>query len=96
MNDTKGVRIITLNRPSKYNALNYQMYRDLIDAFSSAASNNNVNAVVLTGTGKYYCSGNDLTNFAPSDSLTPQEMASAARLLLRYLYNTVCTVNCVL
>jgi len=60
------------------------MYRDLIDAFSSAASDNNVNAVVLTGTGKYYCSGNDLTNFTPDSSRTPQEMASAARLLLRY------------
>ena len=73
-----------MNRPTKYNAITYQMYRDLTDAFSSAASDNNVNAVVLTGTGKYYCSGNDLTNFAPDSSRTPQEMASAARLLLRY------------
>ena len=83
--NVKGVRIITLNRPSKYNAVNYQMYRDWIDALSSAASDTNVNAVVLTGTGKYYCSGNDLTNFAPDSSHTPQEVAYSARLLLRYV-----------
>ena len=89
--DVKGVRIITLNRPLKYNAINREMYRYWIDAFSSAASDNNVNAVLLTGNGKYYCSGNDLMNFTPDGTSTPQEMAAAGRLFLRYLNMLYCS-----
>jgi len=61
---------ITLNRPAKFNALTVQTYKELIQALNEAESNPNILAVCLTGAGKYYCSGNDLTNFTTKEAMT--------------------------
>ncbi|MDQ7024613.1 MAG: enoyl-CoA hydratase-related protein [Anaerolineae bacterium] len=56
-----GVATITLNRPDSYNALTTQMYRDLLDALKQVKRDKGVRAVVITGAGKGFCSGADLT-----------------------------------
>lgn len=56
-----GVATITLNRPDAYNALNTQMYKDLRDALKQIKRDKAIRAVVITGTGKGFCSGADLT-----------------------------------
>jgi 2-(1,2-epoxy-1,2-dihydrophenyl)acetyl-CoA isomerase len=58
-----GVATITLNRPESYNALTQPMYRELIDALRQIQKDNAVRAVLLTGAGKGFCSGADLTSF---------------------------------
>ncbi|MFZ4813322.1 MAG: enoyl-CoA hydratase-related protein [Phototrophicaceae bacterium] len=58
-----GVATITLNRPDKYNALNSELTAALQKAFRNAAKDANVRAVILTGSGKGFCSGQDLTEF---------------------------------
>lgn len=40
------------------------MYRSITDALTEANSDDSTKVVVLTGTGDYFCSGNDLGNFA--------------------------------
>lgn len=55
-----GVATITLNRPEVYNALNDEITFELQDAFKAVAKDENVRAVVLTGEGKAFCSGQDL------------------------------------
>ncbi|MBI1767494.1 MAG: enoyl-CoA hydratase/isomerase family protein [Bacteroidetes bacterium] len=55
-----GVATITLNRPEVYNALNDEITFELQDAFKSAAKDQSVRVVVLTGEGKAFCSGQDL------------------------------------
>lgn len=55
-----GVATITLNRPEVYNALNDEITFELQDAFRQVAKDENVRAVVLTGEGKAFCSGQDL------------------------------------
>ncbi len=60
-----GIYTITLNRPEVYNAFNEQLTTDLIDAFKTAAKDDTVRVVVLTGAGKAFCSGQDLKD-APS------------------------------
>ena len=54
---------ITLNRPEKYNAINREMAAELLDAFRKVRDEQNVNVVVLSGAGKSFCTGGDLTIF---------------------------------
>ncbi len=55
-----GVATIALNRPEVYNALNDGITYELQDAFKTAAKDEQVRVVVLTGQGKAFCSGQDL------------------------------------
>ena len=57
---TTGVATITLNRPERLNALTFQVYEELRDAFRSLDSTEGVRAVVITGAGRAFCSGGDV------------------------------------
>ncbi len=56
-----GVAVLTFNRPAKYNAWTASMLKEMFQAFELAASNDAVKVMVITGTGKYYCAGVDLS-----------------------------------
>ena len=58
-----AVRILTLNRPEKRNALNSELTKRLLDEIHAADSDESVGAVVLTGAGPGFCAGADLTEF---------------------------------
>lgn len=81
-----GITKITFNRPTKKNAISFQMYRDIILALKNASTDNTVMAV-FTGTGDYYCSGNDLTNFTSATGGI-EEAASNGAVLLRDFVNS--------
>ncbi|MEY2926115.1 MAG: hypothetical protein RL367_592 [Pseudomonadota bacterium] len=55
-----GVRIITLNRPDRLNALDNAIMGPLADATADAARDTSVGCVVVTGAGRGFCSGGDL------------------------------------
>ena len=52
---------ITLNRPDRLNAWTRQMLSDLLAAFDAADADDNVGAVVITGAGRGFCAGADLS-----------------------------------
>jgi enoyl-CoA hydratase/carnithine racemase len=54
---------ITLNRPNKYNAINREMAGELLDAFRRVRDESAIGVVVLTGAGKAFCTGGDLSVF---------------------------------
>lgn len=54
------VMVITLNRADKFNSFNREMALELQDALDKAEADDNVRAIVLTGTGKAFCAGQDL------------------------------------
>lgn len=56
----KGVATLHLNRPKTYNAFNQEMALALIDALQKAGKDEAVRVVLLTGTGKAFCAGQDL------------------------------------
>jgi 2-(1,2-epoxy-1,2-dihydrophenyl)acetyl-CoA isomerase len=61
-----GVMEITLNRPDSLNAFTVEMHAGLREAFSQAKSNHNVRAVILTGAGRGFCAGQDLSERDPA------------------------------
>jgi enoyl-CoA hydratase/carnithine racemase len=56
-----AVLTLTLNRPDKLNAFTPVMKRELIDALSKADADDDVRAVVVTGAGRAFCAGADLS-----------------------------------
>ncbi|SIQ60849.1 short chain enoyl-CoA hydratase /Enoyl-CoA hydratase [Paracoccus thiocyanatus] len=60
-----GVLVATLNRPDKLNAFNDQMHLALRAAFQRAHDDAAVRAVLLTGTGRGFCAGQDLGDRDP-------------------------------
>jgi enoyl-CoA hydratase/carnithine racemase len=59
-----GVLTITLNRPDKLNAFNRAMMEELIAAFDRADTDDAVRAVIVTGAGRAFCAGADLSQGA--------------------------------
>jgi 2-(1,2-epoxy-1,2-dihydrophenyl)acetyl-CoA isomerase len=58
----EGVLSLTLNRP-KANAFNFQMITELRDALRAAAKNSQVRTILLSGAGKIFSAGQDVTEF---------------------------------
>ncbi|XP_069112207.1 enoyl-CoA delta isomerase 2-like [Argopecten irradians] len=79
---TEGVYKIMLNRPEKKNALNFEMYEEIGNALREAGQDDSVVLAALTGSGDYYCSGNDLGNFmnVPPDGIA--DMAKNGGVIL--------------
>ncbi|HSG76272.1 MAG TPA: enoyl-CoA hydratase/isomerase family protein [Burkholderiales bacterium] len=70
--DQGAVRVLTLNRPDKRNALNTELTQALLDALRTADAAESVGCVVLAGAGPAFCAGADVTEFA---GLTPEHKA---------------------
>ena len=57
----ESTAIITFNRPERYNAVNHDLIEGINYVFSVIKNDDNIRAVVLTGNGKGFCAGADLT-----------------------------------
>ncbi|GAB1264899.1 crotonase/enoyl-CoA hydratase family protein [Aurantivibrio infirmus] len=61
---SENILTITLNRPDRLNAWNLEMYRELYDAFDKSDADDEVRAVIITGAGRGFCAGADLSRGA--------------------------------
>jgi len=64
--------VITLNRPERRNAINQALLTGLYDALEKAAGDDHVRAVVITGNGKSFCSGIDLSVILTENLFDPR------------------------
>jgi enoyl-CoA hydratase/carnithine racemase len=60
LDSATGVATITLNRPERYNALTFEVYRELRDTFRALDGEPGVRSILITGAGKAFCSGGDV------------------------------------
>jgi len=67
VDDDGGARTVTLNRPKALNAANQAMLAELSSAFDAAAADDGVRCLLLTGAGRAFCSGRDLTEAEPGE-----------------------------
>ena len=82
--DLDGVRVFTLNRPQKKNAINNDMWVALREAFRAAAEDDRVRCVLLCGAGDNFCAGVDLASFTESVPGQEHPFESAARAVVEF------------
>jgi 2-(1,2-epoxy-1,2-dihydrophenyl)acetyl-CoA isomerase len=71
VSQTEAVLTLTLNRPQALNAFTSQMHAELRAALDAAAADAAVRCVVITGAGRGFCAGQDLSDAAIAPDLTP-------------------------
>ena len=64
-----GVARIALNRPQVLNAYNIQMRDDFSEVLAAVADDDEIKAVLITGAGRAFCAGADLTEFGAAPSM---------------------------
>jgi enoyl-CoA hydratase/carnithine racemase len=93
--DKGNVRIITLNRPEKRNALDTALTRDLLEALREADAEAGMHCVVLTGAGPGFCAGADLAEFKglkdPKAAKTRAELTMQLHLVFSKMDTPVVT-----
>jgi len=79
--DIGPIRRLTLNRPDKLNALDSALVAALSDALGQAAEDAGVRVIVITGAGRSFCAGYDLSEESSSESALDGLTKSLNRLL---------------
>lgn len=83
----EGVITITMNRPEVLNSFNDSMLSELTEAMEHAAHDESIRCVVLTGAGRAFGAGQDLSSFASRDAAlaqTPHESITVSEHLKKY------------
>jgi 2-(1,2-epoxy-1,2-dihydrophenyl)acetyl-CoA isomerase len=96
-----GVARLTLNRPDRLNSFNDAMHAEVRDALASVRSDASVRVLLLTGAGRGFCAGQDLSDRAVAPGAAPVDLGASIErnyrplvLALRSLpVPTVCAVN---
>jgi methylglutaconyl-CoA hydratase len=83
--DPRGVATLTLNRTDKHNAMSAQMLADLTAAAQQLGDDASVRVVVLTGAGKTFCAGGDLSWMKAQMAADPETRFVEARKLAEML-----------
>jgi 2-(1,2-epoxy-1,2-dihydrophenyl)acetyl-CoA isomerase len=100
MDKREGYRVITLNRPDRLNSFNEAMHAALMAALLDAEADKDCRALILTGSGRGFCAGQDLSDRVFSPGQVPDLSSTLERLynpLVRKLRDlrmpVLCAVN---
>ena len=97
LEEVDSVAILKLNRPKKLNAFNMQMLDDMLDAIDEINTNDNIKSLVITGEGKAFCAGADLSlgektfnkNFDTREEFNSDFRRDAGGILNLKIYNSL-------
>lgn len=76
-----GIALLTLNRPDKLNAMTWHTFAEIEHALCAAESDDGVKVLVMTGAGRGFSAGTDLTR--PADAPEPQRPVTGRRGMMR-------------
>ncbi|MEV4144456.1 enoyl-CoA hydratase-related protein [Amycolatopsis sp. NPDC049691] len=85
--DDETVRIVTLNRPSRRNAIDLELRIVLAEALEASMADRGVRAIVLTGAGGTFCSGGDISTMRRQSPEETRPRAQAAQRVIRAIWN---------
>ena len=74
VNREQGFATLTLNRPDRLNSLGSDLLKSLVDSLESVASDDSIRAVIITGSGRAFCSGADTDEMAGGKSDGPHKL----------------------
>jgi enoyl-CoA hydratase len=84
-----GVSLITLNRPARLNAMNHELIAGLYDVLDEAAADRTCRVIVLTGSGRGFCAGLDLSEGASPPSAEGMGRAQAGMTVQKLIAGLV-------
>jgi 2-(1,2-epoxy-1,2-dihydrophenyl)acetyl-CoA isomerase len=84
-----GIARITLNRPERLNSFNDVMHAQLREALAEVSNNEQVRVLLLTGTGRGFCAGQDLDDRRVAPDGSPVDLGSTLELNYRPLILTL-------
>jgi enoyl-CoA hydratase len=78
------VRVVTLNRPDRLNAMSIDLVIELHDALEAVGEDNDCRVIVLTGAGRAFCSGLDLKDYGIVPNIDGLQVGQIAQRSMRY------------
>jgi enoyl-CoA hydratase len=83
------IRVIRLNRPERMNAMSFDVMVPFREAIDAAAADNEVAAIIVTGTGRGFCSGADLEDSSAPPNIAGLTLAGISIRAMEYLADLV-------
>jgi enoyl-CoA hydratase/carnithine racemase len=87
--DRGAIRLLTMNRSEKRNALNAELTQALLDALRAADADDSVGCVVLTGAGQGFCAGADLSEFKDLQQAVAAENRAELTMQLHLAFSRI-------
>lgn len=84
-----AVRILTMNRPEKRNALNSELTQGLLNALRAADADESVGCIILTGAGPGFCAGADLSEFKDLQQAVAAENRAELTMQLHLAFSRI-------
>jgi 2-(1,2-epoxy-1,2-dihydrophenyl)acetyl-CoA isomerase len=82
-----SIAVLTLDRPDRLNAMNDPMWEALCEHLGTIAADEAIRAVILTGAGRAFCSGGDVTAMRQSDMVSGRARSRLRHRAVLALYN---------
>src|SRR5436190_1472609 len=83
------ISVITLDRPERMNAMSFELVGPLYEAIDAVAADNDCWVTVLTGAGRGFCSGLDLTDHGVPPGIDGLPVSRIATRAMAYMSNLV-------
>ena len=88
VDDDDAVRTVTLNRPQKRNAIDIELRIALAEAIESADRDPGIRVIIVTGAGRVFCSGGDISTMQRMPADRALERVQMVQRVIRAIWNT--------
>ena len=90
----EGIASLTLNRPDVFNAFNEQLSADVLDVLKKTAKDKSIRVLIISGSGKAFCSGQDLKSIAGTKRSLSESIHKRYNPMIKAIRNLPIPVIC--